>query len=152
MSRRIAVLLLAGALALAGGAAQAQLKKWVDAEGRVHYSDKPPPSGVKEEEVKIRNAPAPAAAQPAPSYQDKELEFRKRRIEAQEAAKKAQEEAARKRDEAENCQQAQNRLRSIEETGRVYTYDAKGDRVYMDDAARERELAAAREAIRTWCK
>jgi len=45
--------------------ASAQMYKWVDANGKVQYSDKPPPSNVKTE--KLREAPrarsAPAASE-----------------------------------------------------------------------------------------
>src|SRR3989304_2708120 len=45
--------------------AAAQMYKWVDANGKVQYSDKPPPSNVKTE--KLREAPrarsAPAASE-----------------------------------------------------------------------------------------
>jgi hypothetical protein len=45
--------------------ASAQLYKWVDANGKVQYSDKPPPSNVKTE--KLREPARPAAPAPAPS-------------------------------------------------------------------------------------
>ncbi len=45
--------------------ASAQMYKWVDANGKVHYSDKPPPSNIKTE--KLREPARPATPPPAAS-------------------------------------------------------------------------------------
>lgn len=52
------------ALAVAGGAVAAPYK-WVDKDGNVHYSDKPPPSGVKSEQVELKPL-TEVTAQPVP--------------------------------------------------------------------------------------
>ena len=44
--------LLALALLLGAGSASAQLFKWVDANGKTHFSDQPPPQGAKPAELK----------------------------------------------------------------------------------------------------
>ena len=44
-----------------GMAAHAEVYKWVDADGNVHFSDTPPPNPEQEaEEVKIQSASSPA--------------------------------------------------------------------------------------------
>lgn len=69
-TRRLSSCIALGlALACAGGAAAAPYK-WVDKDGNVHYSDKPPPSGVKAEQVELKpltevNSPPPAASSDA---------------------------------------------------------------------------------------
>ena len=40
------------ALTIAAGSASAQMYKWVDAKGKTHFSDQPPPEGVKPAVVK----------------------------------------------------------------------------------------------------
>ena len=46
--------------------ASAQMYKWVDANGKVQYSDKPPPSNVKTEKLReAARAPSPPAASEA---------------------------------------------------------------------------------------
>lgn len=47
--------------------ASAQMYKWVDANGKVHYSDKPPPSNIKTEKLRepARPAPPPPVAREA---------------------------------------------------------------------------------------
>ena len=49
-------------IALACTAVQADLYRWVDAEGKVHYSDDPPPSDVKQVEKKKVNGGKPGDA------------------------------------------------------------------------------------------
>lgn len=57
--------------ALACVAAQAELFRWVDADGKVHYSDQPPPANIKQVERKKpaggkpSDAPLPYALQQA---------------------------------------------------------------------------------------
>ncbi len=135
--------------------ALAQLYKWVDANGQVHYSDKPPPASAKREKtLNIRNVPAPAppsegGTATAKSAAEQDLEFRKRKVEQEEEQKKA---AAEAETERENCARAQEKLRLYEEAGRVYRVDEQGERQYLSDEGRERGMAQAREEIAKYCK
>ena len=58
-------------LMLACAAAQADLYRWVDADGKVHYSDQPPPASIKQVEKKkaaggkATEAPMPYSLQQA---------------------------------------------------------------------------------------
>ena len=47
---------------LAGVAAQAEMFRWVDADGKVHYSDQPPPANVKQVEKKKVSGGKPSEA------------------------------------------------------------------------------------------
>ena len=48
-------------LALAAGSASAQVYRWVDSAGRVHYSNDTPPPGAKATKLNIDAKPGPAA-------------------------------------------------------------------------------------------
>lgn len=64
MLRQPATAAVALVLGLAAGVAPAQIYKWTDAEGRVHYGDRQEAAGGKPtQQVKV--APAPPAPQPA---------------------------------------------------------------------------------------
>lgn len=68
--------------------ANAEIYKWVDANGKTHYSEKKDDAGrAKVEEVKVNAGEGKASA--APSWQEQEIEFRKRQAEKQ--AKQAKE-------------------------------------------------------------
>ena len=66
------------ALLFASSSSYAEMYKWVDADGKTHYSDKRQDAGkTKVEKLKI-NAPQPEFAPSLPSWQDQELERKKR--------------------------------------------------------------------------
>jgi hypothetical protein len=162
---RWAVSLVAAILLAVPFGASAQLYKWVDAEGNVHYSDQPPPSqGVKQQ----RTMPKPRAAAPAaqaPSGDgtqsaanrpktpaEQEMEFRKRRLEAAEAEAKRQQEAEAAKEKQRNCDHAKARVAMLQQGGRITRASASGEQVYMEDAEIARELVDARKIADTWCK
>lgn len=59
--------MLAAVLSLSS-VAHAQVHRWVDAKGTVHYSDSPPPSGVQFTTLDIDAKPGPAAPDSAECY------------------------------------------------------------------------------------
>ena len=88
--------LLAAVLLLSCAAAHAQVYRWVDAKGTVHYSDAPPPSGTKATRVEIDTRPGPASADSVECYtvrcQGERMEERLRRrqeVDARFAAERA---------------------------------------------------------------
>ena len=172
-NRTFFLVLAAGALFTMSAAAETY--KWTDAEGKVHYSDQPPPSNIKdlntmtprkktsrsapppEEEANPADAkPADAKPKPAPAgpktAQELDAEFRKRQVETaeKEAAQKklAQEAESKKR----NCAQARANVTRLQSGGRVARANDKGEDEYLDDAQIAQELQRAREAQDSWCK
>lgn len=153
------VVMLAAALPAMGG----QLYKWVDADGKVHYSDQPPPGNVRKQET-LRPSGAPAAVpgaegQPAgaPStgpktMAEQEMEFRKRRVEAAEAEAKRLKEEQAAAEKQRNCTQAKNQLAALERGGRITRTDANGEQVFLTDAEIAGELPNARRVADSWCK
>jgi len=152
------------ALAFAAGV-QAQQFRWVDRDGKVQYGDSPPP-GVKATSMKPPTGPA---AQPAPpaskdgkaadgkkaggpmTPKEQEEAFRKRQDEQRKDAEKsakAQEEEATKR---QNCASARAQLRDLEGGVRIASTNEKGERVFLDDAARGAQTATARKSVAEWC-
>ena len=142
------------ALALTSLNAHAGLNKWVDADGVVHYSDTVPPGITKSETVRSMagkgQANAPATVSPK-SVAEREAELKKAKQEKEDASqKKSQkdEEAATKKN---NCEAARENARALEEGGRIVTYDANGERSYLDDNARAQRLEEARKAVSANC-
>ena len=164
------VMALVLGLAAAGGA-QAQWK-WRDSSGQVHFSDMPPPPGVPEKDVlqrpAARPAPAsnaaapvaPAAASAAPvaaagdaaARVDPELEARKKAAAQQEQVRQQQEERRLAQQRIEQCERARANLRTLESGMRVANVDAKGERVVMDDRARNAEIQRARDYLQQNCR
>lgn len=155
--RGLRILLVA--LVAASLPAYAELYKWTDANGKVHYSDQPPPANVKQPvTVKSRKpssppqAATPDAAGAQKTYVEKDAEFRQRQVQAAEseaAAKKAAEEAAAKQ---KNCAQAKNQLANLQAGGRITRVNDKGEREYLNDAEVAQEIERTRQIADSWCK
>jgi hypothetical protein len=132
--------------------ADAQIYQWKDQDGKTVISDKPPIGQVQQQRQIDSGASSADAPSPLPSLTDRELEFRKRQQEARENAEKAQEEAqaAARKDEA--CQNARRQLRALESGERIALRDDKGERYFMDDAQRAREVEKTKDFVESECR
>ncbi len=140
----------------------ATLNKWVDANGRVHYSDQPPPPNVKAKILPSISEPAPPAkaegtpaanAPAAPKTQaEREAEMKKEQKAKQEAADKAAKEQAAADAKKANCDAARQNLRTLQSGTRIVEIDASGQRAYLDDAQRQQRITKAQQDIDTFCK
>ncbi len=153
--------LLAVMLAFAASAF-AQMYRWVDKDGRVHYTATPPPPGVKARTLQAPAAAVPAdeaakdaAAKDAPrgplTPAEQEQEFRKRQLEAQKASEKQAQAAKEAEIKQGNCDRARAALATYESGQRVARTNAQGERYYLEEDALARETDAARQAVRDWC-
>jgi len=140
-------------LACCATAAIGQTYKWRDANGRIQYTDTPPPAGAKDVQT-LRKTPAgPSAptAQPQ-SVAEQEAAFRKRAAERGEAEAKAAKAAEEEKLRAHNCEQARGQLAALQSGSRVVRFNDAGERIALGDDERERSIADAQRAIDSWCK
>jgi hypothetical protein len=123
--------------------ATAQMYKCVDARGVVQYSDKPSP-GCKGGPVDIQPIPSLSGhgTTPPPSPSQQDTDFRRRQIERERL------EASQKAAQAQRCARVRQELAWLSAGTRVSRIDDAGERVYMDDAAREARLADLRQQVR----
>jgi hypothetical protein len=157
------------ALCLLAAPVKAELFKWTDENGKVHYSDQPPPAQIKNSETLRANKPATAppagpAAAPAPNgagkppaaapktVTDQEMEFRKRRLQQAEAEAKAQKEQQLAEEKKRNCQRAMDQAAAYDRGGRITRYGPNGEQVYLNEAEIQAEAANAKKAVDSWCK
>lgn len=130
----------------------AELYKWVDEKGGVHYSDQPGKGNVKtEKKLDIPSKASDTPAAPSKSWEERNVEFKKRQNATADAEAKQQKDAQEAKTKAENCAKAKTSLQTFESGQRVVTYDSKGERVYLDDAQREKGLNDARKSVADWC-
>lgn len=139
-------------------AAQAGVSRWVDAEGKVHYSDQPPPATAKSQKTLDLKA-GPALPKSAPdskgaekSLAEKNLESRKRRVQAEEAAAKQAKDQEEAKNRKANCEHATNQLRAMQEGQRISKFDEKGERVFLEDKDRASAIEEAKKSADSWCK
>ncbi len=141
------ILVLACALA-ASTAAFGQLYKWVDKDGKVTYSDQPPPA----QQSKQLNLSTGQPSAPVRSAVDKDKEIEKGRTEAREKAKVAAEKERKAEVDEQNCKSARAYLKTVESGVRVSTVDDKGDQVILDDEQIAAERVKAQKAVAEACK
>jgi hypothetical protein len=147
-------LLAAVLVALPAGA---QLYKWTDANGRVQYSDKPPPPGAKGQAVQgnnISTVPGTSAGGTAAapkSTADLQQDFRKRQAEQEEAQKKALKSAEEQRAKQANCQQAQRQLTALQSGQRMTAFDEKGERRFLEDAEIQQAIQRTQGDVARLC-
>ena len=132
----------------------AALNKWVDADGKVHYSDTVPPD-VK---VKtLRNSAAPDTIMPvsgvaAPkTFAEREVEWKKSQKSKEEVTQKAAQEQEAALVKQKNCEIARKNLATYENSPAIVTYNEKGERTVMDDASRNQNTAEARKSVSSFC-
>lgn len=154
--------------------------KWRDRSGHTQYSDLPPPAGVAERDILQRPqssgpqraagtgtgtgavpvSAAQTAASAAPLFaskaSDPELEARRKKIEQDAADKKkageAKADAAATVAKADNCARAKAQMRTLDSGLRMSRTNEKGEREFLDDAARADETKRTREVIGTDCR
>jgi hypothetical protein len=170
---------LAAVVGLGFAASAAAQWQWIDKDGRKVFSDRMPPGDIPDKSILKR--PAGVASLPAPvvvdaaaaststppalkasaplagastpaAGKDPQLEARKKQAEAEEAAKKKAEEEKGAKARTENCALAKRGLATMDSGVRVITVNAKGEREFMDDAARAAETKRLKEIAAADCK
>ena len=159
-------LALSGALLLTAALAQAQYV-WIDNKGLKQFSDRPPPLSVPANRIlkapgaapvqAAETAPAaddatapPAIAAPAkaaPTTAERNADFRKRKDEEAEKARKTEEDARRKLAQDSHCEANRKSKLMLESGARIGTVEKNGERGYLSDDQRARQLQDAQRAL-----
>jgi hypothetical protein len=151
------ILALAGSVLTVPALAEWQ---WLDKDGRKVFSDQPPPLDIpqkniiKESELKAfsrsreaavgtpalsASAPNAKISIPKLSGKDKELEAMKKKSDMLDESKKQSEFEKFAKAKADNCERTKKAQASLNSGMRIATTNTKGEREYMDDAARSAE-------------
>ena len=144
---RATAAIVAVVLASASGANAAEVYRWVDANGKLHYADSPPPD-VKAEKLNLKSAPTdPAAVEQA----EAERLVRERHAEADAvvASNLTKETAAKAEQKAAECEVAKTRYEAAQHSRKFAAVDkdgketwASGDEVVKLKEQRRAEMEA----------
>ena len=119
--------------------------KWKDADGRVIYSDTPPPAGTSSLPIRASEQPVSAIATPkAPP-----LTMGKNASGA--AAEASAPAAAASSKDPKLCQQAQARKSFLQSGQLTKSVNEKGEVEFMNEQKRAAEIAEAQKAIDHFC-
>lgn len=154
--------LFVAALCTFGLAAQAQWQ-WVDNAGRKVFSDQAPPPDIplknivkqpgKSAATSVEALSAPAsAATPQLSSDDKELLAKKKKADSEAMARIKEEADSLSKIKATNCEKAKANQALLDSGVRMAVTNAKGEREFLDDAARAAEQRRIRTVMETNCK
>ena len=122
---------------LVAGLASAQVYRWVDEEGGVHFGDRPPET-AKPEEVILPKGP-PEEEVRAAQEQFRETTEARRQAESSTlagaaTAKEGEHDQAVEEERDRKCVEALYQLQLLKEASRVFRMQPDGSRVYLDDA------------------
>ena len=152
MSRSAALALVAG-LGLLPAVAQT-IYKWVDEKGVTHFTETPPPPGAKGGKIEVKPTPPSSdrASDDPATWKERARTLEQQRHDPENAEDKARKTAQRERSEREQrCRKAHVALDQLNNVGRLYVYDAKGERQYLSDEERPAEIGKAKRAIAEAC-
>ncbi len=134
--------------------ALAEVYRWVDEDGRVHFGDRP--GAVEADKLDIPDPP-PQKLDVDQQQLDAERNAERQRLldafeEEREMKQRAkQEREAKERERQHNCIYARDILREYENTGSIYEPLAGGKRRYLSASERRQEIERARQEVRRWC-
>ncbi|WP_444920376.1 DUF4124 domain-containing protein [Microbulbifer sp. CnH-101-G] len=138
--------ILFGSLLVAASTSAGELYRWVDADGRVHFSDRPP-AEVKAQDISGQLGPinAAEATRKRPSLTTSgttsaDREFQQRQQKEQRAQQQEQQRI---------CSNARQRLRSI--NGRVAFIDKNGKEVRYSERERQQMAEKLKQEIARRC-
>jgi hypothetical protein len=146
MLKSLLLVTLTTATLAAAGTAAADVYKYKDEKGNVHYTDKPPELPAERLNVKSQRTDVVAVQERQAAEQERQAAASEQRQQtrSQAADKKAAAEFTAK-DKAERCAKARERYDKYMNSQKLYEQDAKGERRYLSSD----ELDAARASAKT---
>lgn len=148
---RIRLILLA-TLTVVAGPVLADVYMWQDADGTVHYGDKPGTREATKLDIQTRSTDKAAVTERYQERQSARLESNAASAERRATKEQQEADAAKQRAEKEaRCEKARERLTSYINSRRLYRVDESGERQYLDDAQIDEARAKAEEAVTEHC-
>lgn len=143
---KVSVIAAGAALLLLSATAMAETYRWVDAEGNVHYGDRPVRGA---ESVDIRTPGEAPASRPAPLPVAENDDGGEGDPGGDTDTSAGGDEAAQVR--ADLCKQAKERLANYEKADGIYEEDAQGQRRELTLDERVNTILDARQSVETLC-
>ena len=124
----------------------AEIYKWVDENGKVHFSDKP--INDKSKQVQMKRQPSEQEIQQAKERAARVIQHQRKlnEIRSEEASEVQQANAKRDKLAAELCRNAKQEMKYMNGKYVNYTTNEKGERYYLTDQEKN-ELAAELEKV-----
>ena len=128
-----------------------QVYKWVDENGNTQFSQFPPENEQKAEQIKVKTQESMNSGQ----SKEKLESMRQKLLESSVDRNTENEEEKLDKEKAElmaqNCDKAKQRLRDLENNGRIYKTLENGERHWFDVKERAQAIKAARDQVKEFC-
>jgi len=141
--RRLTILFI---LTMFSSVGLADIYKWIDGAGNVHYTQYKP---TKYESVLVSGPPPPPS-----DSRDLNEKFASEIDKRAEERNKAKDNAVAASDgsDAQNCKTAQQNLKTLQENPRVRFKNAQGEDVIVSGDQRDARMESSRNNVKTYCK
>ena len=132
----------------------ADVYKWIDEDGQVHYGHKTENKNAKK--IEIKNRYIDSGNSTAPLSAEERVNKQKRFLNALEAENKSIADDKRKKREQEElrvsrCNASRDQLRRAENASALYDLDEKGNRILLNKKQYEQAMSQARARVEKWC-
>ncbi len=128
----------------------ANMYKWTDAEGNVHFTQEPPPPGVQGQKLAPPPPPAESPAKAQSQIKAMEQQFNSAQQQRQDAAKKAQQEAHYDAEKKQKCAQARSRLQKAQRP-RVNFVGPDGTVRRATEEQRQQQIKDSEKQVKEFC-
>jgi len=131
----------------------AAIYKWVDKDGKVHYSEtRPTEQQAKKMKVPTR-APENTSTYKRPSLKtDKEGDKQAKSGDQKAADKQPADDGMSSEEKAKICQRARTVLNTLTSTGRVRQKDQEGNVTYMTEEEKQQRITKEKDKISKYCQ
>lgn len=135
---KVMVVVIGAGLLLVSALASAEMYRWVDSQGKVHYSDRPT-QGSRQVEIKV---PGQEPAPPAATEADQGSAESEQPTEGLDETMQVRN---------EQCELAKQRLGSYESTDRLFEQGEAGDKRELNTDERVDAIVKARREVKELC-
>lgn len=131
--------------------------KWTDADGNVHYGEKPPAKGATEVIIRSRGGVETKDTSPKPPAKQDQKAQRDKMIKAMEGDRlarqeKRQKQAEKQKNHKKKCAHAKDRLRRYRSASSLYKLDSDGNRIILPQSVKQKQIQRLQSDINKWCK
>jgi hypothetical protein len=131
----------------------AEIYKWVDEEGNVHYSQQRPPADAQPRSTETLKVNSGSASEADLKNLQRDIERSNKIFEDRAQKKEEQEQAAAEQDiRKQNCDKVRLNLQKLQEAQRIYHTDEQGNRTRIGEEQRQADIKRAQEQVEEWCK
>ena len=151
MIRQTLAATLALTLTVGSNVIAADIYKWVDADGNVHYEDRPLSDGAERVAIASRATDRITASEQASATAEEWAETRAAQREAREKQPSAAELRAEAEEKQRQCAGSREQLQKMLTSHRLFREDENGERVYLDDSQIDEARADAQAKVEELC-